>query len=168
MDQEEPAGRPGERSQRRAHAGDAQPACRPQHAQTTPEGVNDQAERVSRFRAKPAVKGPMDRVIHPHLALCQTGETVPPQVVPDRQPAVAERLAEKTHQPQKKMGHVSADQHLAPDADRPEPDQQQPDHGRRSQGMPVPSLREVSPRGVDLTIASSVTVSFPDSRDIGP
>ena len=68
----------------------------------------------------------MRRVVHPHLALRQSGKPVAPQVVPDRESPVAERVAQKPHQAQEELGDIPADRHLPADPDRPEPCQHAP------------------------------------------
>ena len=75
---------------------------------------------------KPPIENQVDRIEDPHLALRQARKTVAPQVVPDREPTRAQRLAQETHQAHEKLGDIATDRHLAADADRPEPRQREP------------------------------------------
>ena len=100
--------------------------------------MEHQADDVCRLGVKPSIENQMGRIEDPHLAFRQAGKTIAPQVVPDRQPARAQRLAQKPHQPDEKLGDIAADRHLAANADRPEPGQQGRQHGQNGQNAAGP------------------------------
>ena len=132
---------------------DAQPARRPECSQPSPKRMEHQADNVCRLGVKPSIENDMGRIEDPHLALRQARKAVTPQVVPDRQPSRAQRIAQKPHQADEKLGDIATDQHLAANADRPEPGQQCRHHGQNRQNARGPGLktrRASRPRRSDL------------------
>ena len=137
VDHEETRRRPGKCSQRRSHPGGFHPPRRPVSAQPSPDRVEHQTDNVGRLSVQPPIQEAVNRVKHPHLTLGHARKAVSPEIVPQRQASLLNRLPVERHQTQKKLRDIAPQWHHSAKADRPEPrhDPEKQDSRRHQAGL---------------------------------
>ena len=97
--------------------------------------MNHQADNISGLGVQPSIENHVNRVEHAHLALRQAGKAIAPQIIPDRQPSLAKRFAQKPISPMKNcvtspptgiLPPMPIGQSQASDAARARPEPHQP------------------------------------------